>query len=947
MYNLDFQKLHQQIWQTYQLKTVLSEENKRQKNDVENTIREILIEKRYFLLYNTWYPKMNEKAVQTFLNSTLFQKSNQKIFNSPLDLPFSFIDIKKINEFMKNITNNIPLIIKCSNRYFEKGVGSIPQNNLSINPLTFFASSTLPALFGYGWCVEQANSYINALCLFVELQLHSSNSVNSSSFKNSYVRELIKYFFQLFDVQHFLQLTISNIYQNLLADHIIQSFPNFDDINFFIALSPYLSAFITSICENLHQLCSPISYFIHKVYNIAVHFFGPQSNEPRSLLEFIIFDLILQPPFANPKLFALISETAVNPNRNPAIYIDMAFHWAFDKSKIPQKFNQLAKNEAFLKVNPNPILDFFVNYHQGLNGIFCKTIEDFSQHPSNILLYSLNDLIFLQIIIKENADALIFEGEPRQKLDRLKSLFGFKAKISDPNSLIEFWFSDTISNIPNQELNSNDISSSLPLDLHLFFKASKPEADPDLDGLVDNLINYLIEIKPAIVKRNMSNSSNFTTILLSKQPVKEEPKFKISQKVSSFDLGDEISNDISDYVDPETNYQYLLADKSLQNQQNVSFNKAVFSDFDFNSSILDSEQQPCESKLNSSFQFTTNQRMINQKNAVPGIISFLELRSRIAQENNLAEEISKLKALNTKIRQYARKNQISISSAELSIFKNINNLINYKVWLQSSCLRTNLALQSLRTSVSDMHKRVIEMRDEVSPIVEQSILKLFQYRHVNFELPLDSPNTISRILTCYSDWNSYFEPLADALENYNTKDLHCPSKMNFGLKRQLHTSLVSKFSTQMIETYVPKLKEDNNRLVQQYDRLFVEFKKDNFSKPLKQLFSTEVAFQPSIEMLSNGIQIGSPIERIQKISNVLNTLQDLFFFEAGEKCPGDDLLPLVMYTLLRAKIPNLMTISYYLDFFLLQCTLKIITSKESYVATTFVSAVNGIFSRLS
>jgi hypothetical protein len=76
----------------------------------------------------------------------------------------------------------------------------------------------------------------------------------------------------------------------------------------------------------------------------------------------------------------------------------------------------------------------------------------------------------------------------------------------------------------------------------------------------------------------------------------------------------------------------------------------------------------------------------------------------------------------------------------------------------------------------------------------------------------------------------------------------------------------------------------------------------------------------------------------------VDLLQDIYLFEANEGCPGDDFLPLLLFALLRAKLKNLWSIASYLTTYVMDIEdqAKMLDSKEKYVATSFLSAVDHI-----
>jgi hypothetical protein len=108
--------------------------------------------------------------ISEFLKSPIYQRETHRALDTPSGLPYSTSVTVKVNAFLRAFPTNLGLIYKCANVYF----GSQPPNqkyNPFKKPLTIFACSTFPALFGYCLCREQGIAFVESLYQLISLQI--------------------------------------------------------------------------------------------------------------------------------------------------------------------------------------------------------------------------------------------------------------------------------------------------------------------------------------------------------------------------------------------------------------------------------------------------------------------------------------------------------------------------------------------------------------------------------------------------------------------------------------------------------------------------------------------------------------------------------------------------------------------------------------------------------
>lgn len=237
---------------------------------------------------------------------------------------------------------------------------------------------------------------------------------------------------------------------------------------------------------------------------------------------------------------------------------------------------------------------------------------------------------------------------------------------------------------------------------------------------------------------------------------------------------------------------------------------------------------------------------------------------------------------------------------------------------------------------------VSTINDQLAPIIHQAILSLFLNRHK--EIPKDVGTRKSELLTSPSVWRDLFVSLNNDLRSFVSEMGMSDPIHHKRLTRQFHTKLCAELPIREYRKLHHDLLSTDKALVAGYDAALEKFMKDKFSKVLAQIFQAPECFASAIEGFQGRTRYGSPLEFLQRIGECMVAVQDIYLFEAGEACPADDLLPLFVYTLLRAKLQNLFSLSRYLDAMLIQANdgVKMLDPKERYVATTFMTSVDAI-----
>ena len=232
------------------------------------------------------------------------------------------------------------------------------------------------------------------------------------------------------------------------------------------------------------------------------------------------------------------------------------------------------------------------------------------------------------------------------------------------------------------------------------------------------------------------------------------------------------------------------------------------------------------------------------------------------------------------------------------------------------------------------------VNDMYTPIIHQAIIGLFVNKQKDIAKELITNNLE---YLCRPDvWKERLKTLVEDLHAFAESLGLTEPDHHLGLTRQFHSELCAQLSFARYQNQHPDIADIDKALTSSYDTALTRFlEEQHYSQVLSQIFQNPACFEPAIEMFQIGTVHGSPLELLERIGLYLTAIQDIYSFEAGEGCPGDDLLPLCVYSIIRCKLPNLYSLSEYLQGMLISTneSVKLLRPRERYIATTFISGV--------
>jgi hypothetical protein len=321
----------------------------------------------------------------------------------------------------------------------------------------------------------------------------------------------------------------------------------------------------------------------------------------------------------------------------------------------------------------------------------------------------------------------------------------------------------------------------------------------------------------------------------------------------------------------------------------------------------------------------------------PELFAFLEQQLKRADALGDVEHRDRTARLTTKLQ--------ALKTPEAQIVKTIEEVIQTRVLKQAVTLTHAFHVQRHLEDLRKCERDVSQLNRDLEPIIHLAIVRAFLTTPEGIRHFSDLDTAQLSFIVPGPAWQTHFQAASRDLLKY-VERFKFDQASQRKLVRQLHSRFMEKLPySKFVEARLKeKYAEKDQRILDGYDRLMEAFKGDSYSKPLQRIFATPSCFRPALAILEIGTSIGTPLERLTKIGECVNVLQDIYLFEANEGCPGDDFLPLFLYALLSAKLTKLWSLAAYLQFYIvdIEDQVKMLDSREKYVATTLISSVEHI-----
>jgi hypothetical protein len=323
----------------------------------------------------------------------------------------------------------------------------------------------------------------------------------------------------------------------------------------------------------------------------------------------------------------------------------------------------------------------------------------------------------------------------------------------------------------------------------------------------------------------------------------------------------------------------------------------------------------------------------------PGtLLEFVAFQLQRAKDNGDEELLARTQTIQDKIARAGK--------SEPQLLELVSLVLKKRVVENADRLALAFHIQQSLENLKKMEKDTTALGKELEPIIHLSLTRAFLAGDAKFK-ELEAAK--QGLLKDPNAWQAFLLTAQKELMTFAER-FKIDAATGRKLIRQLHARFTEKLTfNQFLDANGKQaMMNKDQAIVNKYPAIMEAFMKDSYSKPLQRIFATPGCFQSALAILQIGTSIGTPLERLTKIGDCIDVLQDIYLFEANEGCPGDDFLPLFLFALLSAKLTNLASMAGYLRLFVIgvEDQIKILDSREKYVATTFISAVDHIIGQV-
>lgn len=253
-------------------------------------------------LRNCYYLKLTPVTASSIAALPFMKPGNLPVADRLVEMSNIGSIRSSINRFVKNVFNRrdelADLLITLDFNNFPKSVPYLPSY---ITPLDFFASSTIPSIFGHFWTVEFQENFIQ----FVFDVANKLPNLSPITFRAHWLFECIKYYILRSDIIHFLSLSLRDPLISAITDkNLHQLAANNQYQQFFDKLTEYANQMIQNMIESIAIFPTTFSHIMN--------FFVSKSNNTQdqlSWLELFFVDTLLVPAISNPVSYGIISAT--------------------------------------------------------------------------------------------------------------------------------------------------------------------------------------------------------------------------------------------------------------------------------------------------------------------------------------------------------------------------------------------------------------------------------------------------------------------------------------------------------------------------------------------------------------------------------------------------------------------------------------------------------------
>jgi hypothetical protein len=311
----------------------------------------------------------------------------------------------------------------------------------------------------------------------------------------------------------------------------------------------------------------------------------------------------------------------------------------------------------------------------------------------------------------------------------------------------------------------------------------------------------------------------------------------------------------------------------------------------------------------------------------PGdLAGFLRHQLDRASQSHSTEWLSRTQSIDEQIQQ--------LGCSESQLLADVTAALDGGLRQSKASLIASFAHQKCHDELCRAAKFFSRLNSQLTPIIHQALLAAFI--NDNKQSINQITKSKNQLVTDQATWAARFVGMAADFLKFAggkgvTETVDSPA-----LSRQLHSRLCRDFPYEGFREQNPNARRHDEILAQNYGRLF--------EKVMREHIAVDGLDEVAVN-LANGMRIGSPLDRLGQIMGCLKTAKEIWRFEAGEKPGHDDMRKLVLTTLFKRQIPEIISMSRYLEVLLFigcQHPVVLLSPKEQRGMAVFFEAIKFI-----
>ena len=342
-----------------------------------------------------------EKRRRVFMKSVVVSESTPATIEQSMKLPFlrseslkiydRLLDVPGVGKWRRNFQVLIEEILKSEDLVgffgripMEAFAGDIPMMPEGVSPLMFFATSTLPALFGFCWTGELQMSYFRLLS-----GIRKSLGLRGEAFRKHWVFQCYKAYLLSSNLPTYVRYVFRYTVTRLLTVVPGRASMSQRIVDEVLAVMPKL---LSALIEKLPVMPRDVRIMLRMLFETEEN-----EQEGLDLVEIVVCECILQLVYQNPKIYGVILDTT--QFEKPAFMDGLGKMWSLIRHPDVKDPDFEGLNiEKLFELNFEEVLRAMIDVDNTFTSPSMVSFLDLAGISNVQLLLSVSDIGFLAFL---------------------------------------------------------------------------------------------------------------------------------------------------------------------------------------------------------------------------------------------------------------------------------------------------------------------------------------------------------------------------------------------------------------------------------------------------------------------------------------------------------------------------------------------------------------------